>query len=178
VQSLQRVASYHLDEVITMTALALPTVTGYSPFWANVLTTGNGDSATTYAFPSVDQNGARPPMDSQLARILKRNTYRAMNEVFLTLIGTAAGSTAEATHKVVSAPTGPEQTVPAVTSIGDFGGNREIETITDINRATVTADETWISKFFNNKLLEAGITYPTVSGSGGGGKITAGVNRF
>jgi hypothetical protein len=161
-----------------MSALVLPTVTGYSPFWANVLTPGNGDSATTYAFPPVTQNGARPPMDSQLARILKRNTYRAMNEAILTLLGAAAGSTAEATHKVVSAPTGPEASVPQVTSIGDLGGNRDIETITDINRATTAADITWISKFFDNKLLEAGISYPTVSGSGGGGKITAGVNRF
>jgi hypothetical protein len=161
-----------------MSALVLPTVTGYSPFWANVLTPGNGDSATTYAFPPVTQNGARPPMDSQLARILKRNTYRAMNEAILTLLGAAAGSTAEATHKVVSAPTGPEAATPTVSSIGDFGGNRDIETITDINRATTAADVTWISKFFDNKLLEAGISYPTVSGSGGGGKITAGVNRF
>lgn len=161
-----------------MSALVLPTITGYSPFWANVLSTGNGDSATTYAFPPVTQNGARPPMDSQLARILKRNTYRAMNEAILTLLGAAAGSTAEATHKVVSAPTGPEGSTPTVTSIGDFGGNREIETITDINRATTAADITWISKFFDNKLLEAGITYPTVSGSGGGGKLVNGVNRF
>lgn len=161
-----------------MSALVLPTITGYSPFWANVLTTNNGDSATTYQFPPVTQNGARPPMDSQLARILKRNTYRAMNEVFLTLIGAAAGSAAVADHKVVSSPTGPEASVPQVTSIGDFGGNRDIETITDINRNTTAADITWISKFFDNKLLEAGLTYPTVSGSGGGGKITAGVNRF
>ena len=65
-----------------------------------------------------------------------------------------------------------------MTGIGDFGGNRDIETVTDINRATTAADITWLEKFFDNKLLEAGITYPAVSGSGGGGKIVNGNTRF
>lgn len=161
-----------------MTAAIVPTVTGYQPFWANILANPNVDPSITYAFPTAAQNGARPPMDSQLARILKRNTYRGVNELFLTLIGTASGSAALAQHKVVSAPTATEATAPQVTSIGDFGGNRDIETIDDVNRNTTAADITWISKFFNDKLLEAGITYPTVSGSGGSGKITNGQIRF
>ena len=161
-----------------MTAAIVPTVTGYSAFWANILARSGVDPASTYAFPTAAQNGARPPMDSQLARILKRNTYRGTNELFLTLLGAAAGDAALATHKVVSAPTGPEATTPTVSSIGDFGGNREIEVISDVDRVTTAADITWLAKFFNDKLLEAGITYPTVEGSGGSGKLVNGQVRF
>ena len=71
-----------------------------------------------------------------------------------------------------------QNTSPGVSSIGDFSGNRVVDTITDVNRATTAADITWLSKYFNDKLLEAGITYPTVSGSGGSGKITNGQVRF
>lgn len=162
-----------------MATAIVPTVTGYQAFWNNILTRQNGDSASTYAFPTAAQNGGRTPLDSQLARILKRNTYRGFNELFLTLLGAAAGDTAAATHKQVGAPVNATgSTVPGVSGIGDFGGNRVVDTITDVNRATTAADITWLSKYFNDKLLEAGITYPTVSGSGGSGKITNGQVRF
>jgi hypothetical protein len=162
-----------------MATAIVPTVTGYQAFWANILTRQNGDDASTYAFPTAAQNGGRTPLDSQLARILKRNTYRGFNELFLTLLGAAAGDTAAATHAQVGAPANATQSAtPGVSSIGDFGGNRVVDTITDVNRATTAADITWLSKYFNNKLLEAGITYPTVSGSGGSGKITNGQVRF
>ncbi len=161
-----------------MTTGIVPTVTGYQAFWNNVLCNPNVDPANTFAFPTAAQNGARVPMDKQLARILKRNTYRGMNELFLTLIGAASGSAALAQHKYVDAPTGPSATTPQVTGIGDLGGSRTISTFDDVNRNTTTDDITWISKFFNDKLLEAGITYPTVSGSGGSGKITNGQIRF
>jgi hypothetical protein len=162
-----------------MTTAIVPTVTGYQAFWASILSKQNGDSATGYAFPTAAQNGARNPQDSQLARILKRNGYRGLNALFVELIGASTGGTATATHKQVGAPANATAaTTPGVSSIGDFGGNRVIDTITDVNRATTAADVTWLEKFFNNKLLEAGITYPTVSGSGGGGKLVNGGIRF
>lgn len=162
-----------------MTTAIVPTVTGWQGGFSNILNRQNGDTVNSYAFSTAAQNGARPPMDSQIARIFKRNTYRGINALMIQLIGAAAGGTATATHKQVGAPnTGPEAAVPQVTGIGDFGGNRDIETVTDINRVTTAADITWLEKYFDNKLLEAGITYPTVRGSGGGGKIVNGNTRF
>lgn len=162
-----------------MATAIVPTVTGYQAFWASILSKQNGDDASGYAFPTAAQNGGRTPLDSQLARIFKRNTYRGFNELFLTLLGAAAGDTAAATHTQVGAPANATQaSTPGVSSIGDFGGNRVIDTVTDINRATTAADITWLSKYFDNKLLQAGITYPTVSGSGGSGKLVNGSVRF
>lgn len=165
-----------------MTTAVVPTVTGWSGLYNAPLAIPSAGAQTGYSFPTAAQNGARPPMDSQIARIFKRNTYRGINELFLTLLGAAAGDPAAATHKQVGSPTGPEGTVPSVTAIGDFGGNREIETVTDVDRVTTAADVTWLSKFFNNKLLEAGITYPTFAGPVGGFNGNAGqvngVNRF
>ena len=69
-----------------MATAIVPTVTGYQAFWNNILTRQNGDDASTYAFPTAAQNGGRTPLDSQLARILKRNTYRGFNELFLSCL--------------------------------------------------------------------------------------------
>lgn len=163
-----------------MATAIVPTVTGYQPFWNNILSPKiNGDSNTSYAMIPATQNGGRVPMDSQIARIFKRNSYRGFNALFLELIGASTGGTASASHRQVGAPaTGPTASTPSVSGIGDFGGNRLVETVTDINRATTAADVTWLEKYFNNKLLAAGITYPTVSGSGGSGKLVNGSVRF
>lgn len=159
-----------------MATAIVPTVTGYQPFWASILSKQNGDSATSFAFPTAAQNGGRTPLDSQIARIFKRNTYRGFNALFIELIGASTGGTASASHSQVGAPAG--SIGNGQSSIGDFGGNRTVETVTDINRATTAADVTWLEKYFNNKLLEAGISYPTVSGSGGSGKLVNGGVRF
>lgn len=162
-----------------MTTAIVPTVTGWQGTWSNILNHDNGDSNVRYAMMTAAQNGARNPQDNQIAKIFKRNGYRGINALFVELIGASTGGTATATHRQVGAPAGaPQATVPGATSVGDFGGNRVVETVTDVNRATTAADVTWLEKFFNNKLLEAGITYPTVSGSGGGGKLVNGAVRF
>lgn len=163
-----------------MATAIIPTVTGYQAFWASILSKAqNGNNLTGYAFNTAAQNGGRVPMDSQIARIFKRNTYRGFNALFTQLLGASVGGTATATHLQVGAPaTGPTGAIPSATGVGDFGGNRLVETVTDINRATTSADEVWLEKYFNNKLLTAGITYPTVSGSGGGGKLVNGGTRF
>ena len=162
-----------------MTTALVPTVTGWQGTWSNILNHDNGDSNIRYAMITAAQNGARNPQDNLLARVLKRNGYRGLNALFVELIGASTGGTATATHKQVGAPANATaNTTPGVSSVGDFGGNRVVETVTDVNRATTAADVTWLEKYFNNKLLEAGITYPTVSGSGGGGKIVNGATRF
>jgi hypothetical protein len=164
-----------------MTTAIVPTVTGWQGGYSGTLErAGNGNSGS-YAFPTAAQNGARPPQDSQLARILKRNGYRGINALFTALIGAASGGTATATHKQVGSPSGPNASTPTVTGITDLGGSRNIETVTDVSRATTAADITWLGKYFNDKLLEAGITYPTYSGpigGGQGGQLVNGVPRF
>lgn len=136
-------------------SLTAPTVTGYQPFWQ--LT---GDK-TAY---SMTVSAARAPQAKAIARWMARRGLGDVRGALAALIGAAAGGTATVTFKQVSAPDGPEQSVPVVTSIGDFGGNRVIDTITQINRATTAADVTELKKWFDNSLLEAGITYPTTSG--------------
>ena len=142
-------------------ALTVPTVTGYSAFWE---TTGD---QSPYAPITAAQLGMRSPIEKKLARLLKRNQLRDVSAAFTALIGAAAGGTATSTYKRVQAPTRLSSTDPRVTAIGDMGGLIDIETVTVINRATTSADETYLKDFFDNELLEAGITYPTVSGSGG-----------
>lgn len=150
-------------------SLTAPTVTGWSGFWQM-----NGDRLP-YSMPL---NQARSALAYRIARISKRNQLREPMAALAALIGAAAGGTATKTHLYVGSPPGPRTAVPGVTSIGDYGGNRNIVTHTDINRATTAADVTELKKWFSDALLEAGITYPTVVGSGGGGKLVNGVVSF
>lgn len=165
-----------------MTAATVPTVTGWSGLFNNLLQIPNGADAGL-SFPTAAQNGARNPQDKLLARIFKRNGYRNINGLMNGLIGAGTGSTVTVTHKQVGSPSGPSGTTPVVTGITDLGGSRTIETVTDMNRATVAADVTWLKKYFNDKLLEAGLTYGTYAGTTGGGingqaGQVNGVNRF
>ena len=163
-----------------MTTAIVPTVTGYSGLFNNLLQRPNGADAS-FSFPTAAQNGARQPQDKLVARVFKRNGYRGINAVFTALIGAAAGGAASASHKQVGSPAGPNATTPAVTGISDLGGLRTIETVTDVSRVTTAADITWLAKYFNNKLIEAGISYPTFlgpAGGGQGGQIVSGVGRF
>lgn len=166
-----------------MTTAIVPTVTGYSGLYNNLLQNPNNGATPGFSFPTAAQNGARQPQDKLLARVLKRNGYRGINALFTALIGAGAGGTATATHKQVGSPSGPNNSTPTVTGITDLGGARNIETVTDVSRATTSADITWLGKYFNDKLIEAGITYGTYLGTTGGGingqagQIN-GVNRF
>lgn len=153
-------------------SLTFPTVTGYSAFWEL-----NGDKVP-YAPISRAQRGMRSPLERHLARTFKRNQLRELVEVMITLNGAAAGQAALATYPRRQAPAGPSATVPVVTGIGDLGGAVAIETVTVIDRVTTAADETYVDDILNNNLLEASISYPTVSGSGGGGKGHNGTIEF
>jgi hypothetical protein len=136
-----------------------------------------GDAQPYYPTP-VSQKGFRSPLQWQLAKILKKNQLRDLVAVMAALNGVAAGATATSQYKRVLAATSPSETPPLVTQIGELGGARAIETVSAINRATTAADITFINDMLNNALLSAGITYPTVVGSGGGGKLVNGTVTF
>lgn len=150
-------------------SLTAPTVTGYSAFWQ---TTGD---RTPY---SMSLSAARAKMAKRIAREFNRRGAGDAQEALLTLLGVAPGSTALKQFSQVSAPAGPESATPVVTSIGDFGGNRVIDTITQINRATTAADVTELTKWINNALLEQGITYPTAAGGVASSGMKLGVPAF
>lgn len=155
-----------------MTTAVVPTITGWQGLYNAPLAIPSAAAGGGFSFPTAAQNGARNPQDKLIARIFKRNGYRGLSGLMNGLIGAATGSNVTVTYRQISAPNGPEAPTPVVTSITDFGGNRTIDTTTDINRNTTAADVTWLKKYFNNLLLESGITYPTVIGSGGGGKLS------
>lgn len=153
-------------------SLTLPTVTGYSGFWQ--LT---GDQLP-YAMLPQAAGGGRSKNEYRIARILSLESMRELRAAWLALTGAAAGGTATSTYSRVQAPVGPDATVPVVTAIDALGGNRSIETATAINRATTAADEAYIEDILDNDLLSRNMTYPTLTGSGGGGKIVNGTVGF
>jgi hypothetical protein len=152
-----------------------PTVTGYSGFYQ--LT---GDMLP-YAMTTHAAGGGRSRIEYRIAALLSRQEMRALRAAWLALTGAAAGGTATDTYKRVEAPAAPSGATPAVTQIGDLGCNRNIETITTIDRATTAADEAYIEDMLDDDLLNRSLTpalYPTVAGSGGGGKLINGVVSF
>lgn len=153
-------------------AITLPTVTGYSAFWQ---TTGDNQP---YAMTPIANGGGRSPLESKLARIFARNQLRPLVAVMLALNGAAAGGAASSTYKRAQSPTGPDAATPTVTQIDALGGNRPIETVTAISRNTTAADEAYVDDLLDGDLLERTISYPTVAGSGGSGKIVNGVVTF
>lgn len=74
------------------------------------------------------------PQRNRIKRVVNRSGFRAFTELFDTLIGAAAGGTAAATHKQISAV--------VKTSGPQGGGLRTIDVITDINRASTAGDIT------------------------------------
>lgn len=97
---------------------------------------------------------------NRIKRVINREQFRVITELFDTLIGATSGGTASATHKRVKG----EVSVP--TALGQMGGARTIETVTDINRASTAADVTALKEMtFNVKTRP---TYPRdLSGNGG-----------
>jgi hypothetical protein len=150
-------------------ALTAPTVSGYSPFWQLL-----GDELP-YA---MSQAQGRSKFAWRSAKLFNRYGTRDARAAIAVLIGAVAGTTATNTYSTVKGAFGPSQTVPVASAITDLGGLRTIETINAINRATSSADVTELKRWFNNTLLEAGITYPTRLGPGGGGKLAGGMSGF
>lgn len=159
-------------------AITNPTVTGYSGFWQ--LTGGPGAVSAAPYDMVPDKNGFKgnSHLEKIIAMRFARSQLRDVNAAFLALIGAAAGGTATSTYKREQAPAATSGATPIPTAIGDLGGNIAIETATAINRATTANDVVYLKDFFDGDLLERTITYPTVLGSGGGGKIVNGVPGF
>ena len=149
-------------------SLTAPTNSGYSGFWNAV-----GDR-TTYT-PTLAQSRAKRA--KHISKWMRSTGTRDVIGALAALIGATAGGTATNQWRRIAHP-GANQTVPLPTGIGDFGGNRVIEVVTAINRTTTAADIAELKKWFNASLLEAGITYPTMTGSGGGGKVSNGTVYF
>lgn len=150
-------------------SLTAPTVSGWSSFWQM---TGDG---TAY---SMSQAQARAGSAYRIAKMMKRGETRDAIGALAALIGVAPGATATNMFQRRIAPVAANTTIPGVTGFGTFGGVIALETVTAINRATTSADVTELQKWFNNALLEAGITYPTVAGVTQGQSGVAGDNRL
>jgi hypothetical protein len=148
-----------------MMALTNPTVSGYSAFWQVT-----GDMSPYNLVNNKNSQRGRSALERVIAQWGARNQFRDVAAAFGTLIGAASG-TISATYKRAQAPTGPDQTTPVVTDITALGGARNIETVTVINRASTAGDIAYLKDLFDNDLLDRSISYPTVSGSGGGGKL-------
>lgn len=82
------------------------------------------------------------PQRNRIKRVVNREGFRVFTELFDTLIGAAAGGSASATHKRIEAV--------VKTSGPQGGGNRTIETITDINRVSTSADITALKEMVFN----------------------------
>lgn len=150
-------------------SVSVPSVTGYQGFW---VTTGD---QITYAPLSRNAQGWRSKLEWQIAQLFSKQQMREQKELILTLLGVVPGSTALATFARVQGATGPSQTTPAVTGVGDLGGDRTIETVSVINRATVTADVTYLTPIFDGNMVPGPSSLTLVadaSGNGGGGKAT------
>lgn len=121
------------------------------------ITVKSGYWNDSYSFTSGNH-----PKEKQLKRLLRRRGLRVVQELMLTLLGAAAGSTAAVTYSRVQ---GNGATAGSPTGVGDMGGQRVLETRTQINRATTAADDTRISTLISQK--PAPLTYPgDLSGNG------------
>ena len=139
-------------------SLTRPTVTGWSGLFNDVM--GAPDVGAYTQLP-LAQNGNRSRVEFEIARLFKHETQREAKAALLALIGAAAGGTATSTYKRVSTPTGPSATTPVPMQLDALGGNRTIDTVTVINRATTAGDISYLKDLFDGDLSASSITYPT-----------------
>lgn len=99
---------------------------------------------------------------AEVARLFRGRGSRIMGAVLRALTGAAVGGTATQTYRQVAS----EGDINAGLS---NGGKRTVNTVTDINRVTTSADETLIDEMTTR--LNAPTSYPTDKGGGGGGKL-------
>ena len=119
--------------------------TGYQGLWT--------DEAGLPTYTPI-QN--RVPRRNGIKRLMNRSQYRAISELFDTLIGAASGNAASASHAQIKGQ------VP----FEDGGGARPIETISDISRNSTAADITMLKEMtFNVRTRPAYVK--DLSGNGG-----------
>lgn len=106
----------------------------------------------------VNKNPRRNP----IKRTANREGFRKQTPLFNGLIGAASGSNVTSTHKRIAAVTD--------NSLGNAGGARTIETITDINRNTTAADVTALKEQVYN--VKTRPSYPRDRSGNGGPAFT------
>jgi hypothetical protein len=109
-----------------------------------------------------------PSVRKRIRRALKPMVAIKYKEILRTLVTDDVGATALATHTRIVAETGLGTGNPH--DSGSFlGGKRNVETVTDVNRAVTSADQTQILQDID------GVDTPTFpqekSGNSGGGKL-------
>lgn len=139
--------------------------TGYAPF-----STSNPLDAKVYSFLTYAQGGQKVSIERRISKLLRKPQMAVIREVMETLNGAAPGSAALATKPLVRAQ---DTTTGDVTTIGELGGSRPVDTVNLINRNTVASDQAYVLSLLTNRfgpVIPTG--YPTdVSGVGGGGKL-------
>ncbi len=124
-------------------------ITVTSPFWNN-----------TYSILN-NTNNAR----NRVTQAMRKPGMRVIKELIDELIGATTGGTAAITHKQVLATS-------QVGVAAGQGGVVSIETVTDINRATVTADVTDLELMINVATKPS--SYPVdASGNNPGGRFVS-----
>ena len=158
-----------------MSTLTAPTVTGYSPFWSNLLSPTNGATAGY----EMSQAKARPKSAYAITKLLNRGGMRDAREILYTVLGAAAGDAALARHTVVGNPSSVEASSPSPATVVQLGGVRPIATITDVDRNTTADDVTELQKWASTTLLTQAITQSTVLGTDvSTAKQVGGTGRF
>jgi len=100
------------------------------------------------------------PLEARLKNLMRRRGMRPLQRLMSTLLGAAPGGTASGTYSRVTG-----QGNNPVTSVGELGGVRAIDTRTQINRATTAADDTRITNLITKNRLPS-INVRDISGNG------------
>ncbi len=136
---------------------AIPTVTGYSPFWNERFGAGSGTGYTMLT--------ARNSLDYHTAMHLSRNGNRTVRRTMRSLLGATTGSSKAETVAQIRAGTPFDN--------NSLAGARPVDTVTLQSGNTTAADLTYMQNlvdrlFIMNPTLA---NYPVdASGNGGGGK--------
>lgn len=97
----------------------------------------------------------KAPNTRKLKQLMRDQEMRTLRALMVALNGVAPGGTASATVRQVANNGGSANNV---TSVGALGGRRALQTRTLINRATTSADQTYITNLMTRRF--GPLTYP------------------
>lgn len=135
---------------------------GFVPFTGFSPTLGATDAIGAVTSGLVQFNGMGQE-DNRLSRALYQGPNRVLRRLLLTLLGTAAGSTATENRTRV-------QATQSNFSPLDYGGVVPIETVAVISRATTATDITNVTNALSRSYTPSAYA-ADVSGNAGGGKL-------
>lgn len=128
--------------------------TSWSGFW--------GDGAGSVSSYALLYN--KNPIRGRIRQTVNRDSMRTITALFNGLIGATTGGTVTATHARIK---GNNVTDSTGFGNGSQAGARQIETVSDINRATVAADVTALKELVYN-VTHRPSTYPADLSKNGG----------